>query len=241
MKRMFSLSALCALFLSLCGEIYAAEVKQWSMLTREEWLVLNGGLSPIKGKILEGRYYADKNVFSCEAQNFFQGKYVAQDLLDDNMACIAFYSFENHFKQAEIMFLRDANGFRFDTKEKLKMAFESMGLTMLDMVYKAENIEILQEEMIGDDVLFVALSSLVKMYGNPLHVTRSYLAFQKDDKLVLLANQRATVSGEDHTPKKHIEGLREDLLNFKSSFTFGPTPPPSVKKEEEALQPAPVS
>ena len=45
---------------------------------------------PLEGKIINKRYYAPKNVFSCRAEDFGQGFYYALDKLWDIAACVAF-------------------------------------------------------------------------------------------------------------------------------------------------------
>lgn len=189
---------------------------------------LDGKMPPLQGKILEGRYHAPKGVFSCKAYDFGKEKYLAQDVLFKEAACVGFYSTLADFKKAEIIFLPDLCQKSPDEKE-LKYAFESFGLEILKRVDNAQGIEILKEEMLGNDMFFAAIS-IQKMSvlefpnGQRVPSTRGYLIFQDKDKLAILSNQVVTLPGQRHEPKKHIERLKQEILEFRKTFEFGPTP-----------------
>ena len=52
----------------------------------------DGIILPLQGKIEDGRYYAPKNVFSCQAYNFGEFSYRAQDGLWEDAACVGFFN-----------------------------------------------------------------------------------------------------------------------------------------------------
>ena len=63
--------------------------------------------------------------------------------------------------------------------------------------------------------------------------TRGHLIFQDKDKLVVLSNQKVTLPGQKHTPKKHVEKLKADILEFRKTFEFGSIPTfPTTEKAE---------
>ncbi len=196
----------------------------------------NGESAPLQGKILNGRYYAPENVFSCQADDFGEGKYIAQDVLMEHGACVGFYDLAAHFKKAEVFFFPILAEFKLD-KTALRDGFDGMGIGILKSVDDAKGIIILKEEMVDDNMLFVAISidkmSVLKgPDGKHLPSTRGHLIFQENDKLVLLSNQEITPLGQKHTPKKHIENLRKDLLKFRATFEFGSIPAVSAVKTE---------
>lgn len=180
--------------------------------------------NPINGKIIAGRYYAPENIFSCEADDFGQGKYISQDVVDNSFAVVAFYNSTGDFKKAEILNIPAPSKQGFDLKWHLMRAFDDLGIGVLKKVDNAQGIAILQEEMIEDNALFVAISveknSFLKTAeGRYLPATRGYLIFYEKNRLVVLSNQHATIS-ENHMPEKHIENLRRDILNFRKTFEF---------------------
>lgn len=196
----------------------------------------DGKLVPLQGKIVDGHYYAPKNVFSCQADDFGQGTYLTQDVLLEQAACVGFYSSRAHFKKAEIMFMPGLEKKTLN-QEDLKDAFESFGIGILKTVDNAQGIEILNEEMIND--MFFAAISVEKMSvlkssnGKYMSSTRGYLIFQDKDKLIVLSNQKVTLPGQKHTPKQHIEKLKQDILNFRKTFEFGAIPVTSIETKED--------
>ncbi|MBS0622671.1 MAG: hypothetical protein JSR80_06920 [Verrucomicrobia bacterium] len=82
--------------------------------------------------------------------------------------------------------------------------------------------------MIGDTTLFVLISiertGLFKqIWGEYVPSTRGYLLFQEHDKLVILSQIEPTMPGERHTPGKHKEKLKSELLKFRETFDFNPS------------------
>ena len=77
------------------------------------------------------------------------------------------------------------------------------------------------------------MSVLNASNGEQMASTRGYLVFQEKDKLVVLSDQRVTLPGQNHDPKKHIEKLEQDILEFKKTFEFGLIPTPSIEKSED--------
>lgn len=187
-----------------------------------------GGIDRLQGKILNGRYYAPKNVFSCLPDSFGEGKYIAQDALLNQAACVGFYSPIGNFKKAEVIFTPSLENKKLD-KPDLRDAFDSFGIGILKTVDSAEGIEILVEEMVENNMLFVSIS-IEKMAvlrasnGKFKSSTRGYLVFQDRDKLILLSNQKVTPPGQKHTPKQHMEWLKKDILEFRKTFEFGDLP-----------------
>jgi len=197
-------------------------------------------LPPLQGKIVDGRYYAPKNVFSCRAHDFSEGTYIAQDALLEQAACVGFYSAKAAFKKAEVLFMPGLEKKNLDEKA-LKDAFDGFGIGILKTVDNAQGIGILKEEMVADNMFFAAISvakmSVVRTpNGKYLSSTRGYLVFQDKDKLVVLSNQEVTLPGQKHTPKKHVEKLKNDILEFRKTFEFGPIPisptSPTTEKAE---------
>lgn len=186
----------------------------------------DGKIPPLKGKIVDGRYHAPKNVFSCQACDFGKGVYTVQDCLFEQAACVGFYSSMGHFKKAEIIFLP---GDKTLSEEGLKEAFKLFGIGILKTVDSAEGIKILKEEMDGDNMFFASISVdkmsvLTAPNGEYMASTRLYLVFQEKDKLVVLSNQRVTLPGQVHDPKLHVKKLKKDILDFRETFKFGLTP-----------------
>lgn len=200
----------------------------------------DGQLIPLQGKIVNGRYYAPQNVFSCQADDFGEGEYLAQDVLWEDSACVGFYSPRANFKKAEIALIPGLEKESLD-KKALKHAFDGFGIEILKVVDNAQGIEILNEEMI--DGMFFAAISVEKMSvlktpdGEHASSTRGYLVFQDMDKLVVLSNQKVTLPGQNHAPKQHIEYLKQEILNFRKTFEFGSIPIPFIEKRTEKASP----
>ncbi len=197
----------------------------------------DGKLPPLQGKIIDGRYYAPKNVFSCRAYDFREGAYTAQDGLLEQAACVGFYNAVADFKKAEVLFMPGIEKKTLDEKA-LKDAFEGFGIGILKTVDNAQGIEVLKEEMMAGNMFFAAISvekmSVLKASnGRYMSSTRGYLIFQDKDKLVVLSNQEVTLPGKKHTPKKHVEKLKNDILEFRKTFEFGLIPiSPTTEKAE---------
>lgn len=195
----------------------------------------DGELRPLQGKIVNGRYYAPKNIFSCQACDFSEGRYTAQDGLLDQIACVGFYNSLADFKKAEVIFMSWLEKKNLD-EQALKDAFNRFGIGILKTVDDAQGIEILKEEMLGDNMFFAAISIdkmsvLAAPGGQYMASTRGYLIFQGKDKLAILSNQLVTLPGQRHTPKKHIEKLKKDILEFRKAFEFGLIPASSIEQE----------
>lgn len=189
----------------------------------------DGHLEPLKGKIIDGRYYSPKNVFSCQADDFGEGKYLSQDMLIERAACVGFYNSSGSSKMAEIMFFPGMEKRNLGEKD-FKYMFESFAIGMLKKADNAQDIKILQEELLENNMFFVAISIgktffLRDKNKKYLSSTRGYLVFQEKDKIVFLSNQVATPFAKEHTPKKHVETIKKEILEFRNTFEFGPTPP----------------
>lgn len=107
----------------------------------------DGKLRLLQGKVVNGRYYAPKNVFFCEADYFGRGTYLAQDALLAQAACVGFYSTEANFKKAEVLFMAGIEK-KILNREALKDAFDRFGIEILQTVDHAQGIEILNEEVL---------------------------------------------------------------------------------------------
>jgi hypothetical protein len=183
---------------------------------------------PLQGTIINDRYYAPQNVFSCQADRFGANTYTSQDVLLDYAACVGFYSETGKFKTAEVIFMPGAEKKILD-KNDLKDWFERLGIGILKDVDHAQGIEILTEELVDENMLFVAISVAKNSFlktnnGEFIPSTRGYLVFQDGDKVAVLSNQILTLLLEPHTPRKHIETLKKDILDFRKTFEFGPLP-----------------
>ncbi len=197
----------------------------------------NGKILALQGRIENGHYHASKNVFSCQAYDFGQSTYLAQDVLMEEAACVGFYNTQGDFIKAEIFFLPSLEKENLD-KRAFKDIFESFGIGILKEVDNAEGIEYLREEITEDNMFFSAISikkmSVLKTSsGESMASTRDYLLFKDKDKLVMLSNQKVTLPGQKHIPEKHIEKLRREIFEFKTTFKFGPIP--AIENDEKAL------
>ncbi|MBS0621483.1 MAG: hypothetical protein JSR80_00780 [Verrucomicrobia bacterium] len=197
---------------------------------------------PLEGKVVGERYYAPNNMFSCQFNAIGEEKYKAGDAFLDKKAIATMFPDQagdgdwgivsaifadsaGNYKRADIYDL----GWEQLDEKALKEAFEACGIETLEMFEEAKGIERLSEEMIGDDMFFVALSikntGLLKgFYGRDMPLTRGYLVFQHDDKLILLVNQRVTLTGKSQPPGQHEEDLKNELLEFKKTFEFDLVP-----------------
>ena len=142
------------------------------------------------------------------------------------------------FKKAEVIFVPQLANQIWDQK-KLKSGFDGFGIGMLKDIDHAEGIVVLKEEMIGDKLFFAAVSVEKKERlrapdGTHPPATLGYLAFQAEDKFVLLSNQIVTLPGQKHTPEAHIEKLKQEIVEFSKTFEFGPTPAPPIEKPAPA-------
>jgi hypothetical protein len=190
----------------------------------------DGKLRALQGRINNGRYYSPKNIFSCQAYDFGEEKHLSQDVHNEisetsSYSAVGFYHKKGDFKKAEIIFAPVFEKKVLGEKD-LKEAFNHFGIGILESVDHAQNIEILEEEIINDHVLFVAISiekmAVLKGPNNEcMPSTRGYLIFQEKDKLILLSNQKVIFSGEQHLPKLSIEQLKKDILEYKKTFEFG--------------------
>lgn len=197
-------------------------------LKRSDMFPPENGVIWIKGKIINGRYFSPKNVFSCRAYDFGEGTYISQDSIRVCSACVGFYDSKSNNIKAEVMFTPQLKENKLD-HTALKDAFNRFGINLLEIIDHAEGIEILKEEMINNE-MFIAFISINKMAvlqdtnGKHPPATRGYLIFQADDKLVVLSNQYVTEPGSAHKPRSHIEKLKKEILDFKKTFEFGPIP-----------------
>ena len=73
----------------------------------------------LQGKIVNGRYYSPKNIFSCQADDFGEGTYLANDLLHEASASVAFCNRTCNFKKADILFIPELETTNV-TREDLK-------------------------------------------------------------------------------------------------------------------------
>ena len=98
---------------------------------------------------------------------------------------------------------------------------------------KAQGIKVIKEEMLEDDLFFAAISidkmSVLKVNRHYVPSTRGYLIFQNKDKLAVLSNQLVTLPRQKHEPEKHVEKLKQEILEFKKTFEFGPSPVSDMK------------
>lgn len=196
----------------------------------------DGNLLPLDGKILNGRYYAPQNVFSCQAEDFGSGKYIAQDGLLEQAACVGFYGPTGTSKKAEVMFLPGLEKKALDGKA-LKDAFDCFGIGILKTVDNAQGIEVLREEMIEGMFfasIFIEKMAVLKTHDEKyISSTRGYLIFQDKDKLIVLSNQTAILPGQKHTAKQHIEKLKQNILDFRKTFEFGSIPASCISIEKK--------
>lgn len=218
-------------FIFIVFENFAQEIDfaETSLPRSEIFPPENGVLPELQGKIIDGRYYSPKNIFSCRANDFGQGKYISQDGLFfenfENAVSVGFYNSKGNFQKVEIILTGMEKKF---SNEELKKFFDDFGIDILKTVDNAKDIEILEEEILGGKSLFVAISikkmSVLKSKdGRYMSSTRGYLAFQENDKLVLLSNQEVTPPGRKHFPRRNINKLKKELLEFRNTFEFGST------------------
>lgn len=180
----------------------------------------------LKGKIVESRYFSPQNIFSCHADDFGRGKYIAQDGFFEGFVGVSFYDPMANFKKVEVLIFPE-DWKPKDEKQHLKSSFDTFGIGILKTVDSALGVKILKEEMIGDSILFTIvsiekMSVLRDSNGNYTSSTRGYLVFQNENKLVLLSNQIVTPYEQKHTPEKHIEKLQQSILDFKKTFELNP-------------------
>ena len=180
--------------------------------------------NPLKGKIVEGRYYSPENIFSCMANNFGQGRYIAQDGIDDLFAAVAFYSPKADFNKVEVFnYPKMDKAFE---KEDLRYIFDTLVQTILKETDDAQGVEILDEEYFEFEkynALFIAisvkrLSYLRDEFGNFFQATRGHLIFKEGDKIVVMTHHITTPLQEIHTPLKHLPSLKKNILEFRNSF-----------------------
>jgi hypothetical protein len=224
-----------------------AEISQKEIpeLPQDEIFSPKGDRIPtLQGKIENGRYYAPRNLFSCSAYDYGEGIYTVQDGLLNHGVCVGFYNAIGDFKKVEVVFLPEKVIFLPEFKNKnpnkksLKDAFEIFGIGILKKVDNAEEIELLSEELVGDNLFFAAISvkrmSVLKTpIGQHMSSTRGYLLFQVKDKLVILSNQRVTLPSQRHIPKNHTEKLKQDILEFKKTFELDPSPISTIENTNE--------
>jgi len=188
----------------------------------------------LHGEIINGRYHSPKNVFSCQADKFGNSQYISQDILEDDLACVAFYDTVSNYKKAEILLLPGLEERNLDRKD-LKKIFDLFAINILKTVDNAIGLEVLSEELLENNLLFLAISigkmSVLKnSNGKYPSATRGYVVFQDKDKVVLLSIQQITPYAQNHNPKKHIGSLKKGVLEFKKTFEFGPIPKSSIEK-----------
>jgi len=201
----------------------------------EIFTIEKGKLLPLEGKIINGRYHAPQGVFSCHADDFGEGEHIAQDTLLEHSAYAGFYSSEGNFKRVEVAFI-PMLGEKVVNKNALQKAIENTPL-ILKTVEHPQGVKNVHEEMI-DDMLFEVISieklpSLKTPNGEYMPTTRGHLVFKEKDKLVMLTNQIVTLPGQEHTPKQHIEILKQDILKFRKTFEFGPIPVSASREKKE--------
>lgn len=190
----------------------------------------------LQGKIINGRYYSPKNVFSCEADNFGEKEYITQDGLLEQSVAAAFYNPVGDFKKAEILFIPGKE--KNNTSEKdLKRMFKYFGINILTDVDNARDIEILHQEIIEGNMLYTAISVgkmsvLRDSHGNYLQSTRGYLNYPEKDKIIFLSIQKVTPASKEHLPKLNVEKLKKEIIAFSQTFEFGPNP--VLEKKESA-------
>jgi hypothetical protein len=234
MKNLFVFSILVCV--SVFAETDQTPEKPFELPRSEVFPPEDGMPVLLKGKIINRRYYAPKNVFSCAAHDFGEGQYLVQDSLRERIATVGFYNSIANFKKAELLFIPELEKKKLGQKA-FKDAFNYFGIEILKTVDHAQGIEILREEMVAENMFFVAISVekmsvLRTSMGEYMSSTRGYLVFQDKDKLVILSNQETTFPGEEHTPKKHIEKLKKDILSFRKTFEFGRIPESVIQKAE---------
>lgn len=188
----------------------------------------DGKLLPLKGKIINGRYYAPNNLFSCLAEDFGEESYLAQDGNPlETGAVVGFYNSMGDFMKVEV-FVFPGLEKKGLNEQLLKDAFEGFGIRILKQVDNAQGLEILEEKIIGD-MLFVTLSIdkmdvLRSTDGYYKSSTRGYLIFQDKEKLVILTNQKVTWPRATHRPREQMEKIKQDVLNFKKTLEFDCNP-----------------
>ncbi len=191
-----------------------------------------------QGEIRQGRYYAPKNVYSCKADDFGLGHYIAQDVLMDFAACVGFYNRKGDAKHVEILFMPPDFALKGLDEKGLKRDFQLFAIKVIKDVDNAQDIEILSEEMIDEKTLFVSMSIgktdvLKNAEGNHLSTTRCYLVFCVKDSVVYLSNQKATQYGLEHNPQSHVPQLKSEILEFRKTLEFAGAPwdiTPMIKK-----------
>ncbi|HAB98198.1 MAG TPA: hypothetical protein DCE71_00015, partial [Parachlamydiales bacterium] len=148
------------------------------------------------------------------------------------VAGVAFFSPVFDFKKAEITCLPGLKKGAFGKKE-LQKAFEDFGISVLEFIDDAEGVKVLKAEMLEDGSFFGVISIdkmcvLVSEKEQHFSSTRGYLIFQDNDKLVMLSNQLVTCVGKKHEPERHLEKLKQEILEFRNTFEFGAIPQSAI-------------
>jgi hypothetical protein len=172
-------------------------------------------LKPLKGNIIDGRYYSPNNVFSCKAFDFGQNCYNASDLLTKDAAMVNFYNLAGCFKKIEICVIPQLK----DSTLNLKMAFQKFCMP----AYKIEESDILHEQFLGTNGFLVVLSSkqifTIAETDKSTGFIRGCLVFQRNEQFIIVSDQIAS-SNEKAISQSNIDKLKNDVMEIKNSIEF---------------------
>lgn len=179
-----------------------------------------------RGEILNGRYNAPDNIFSCKADSFGEDDYLIYEWLDGDCARVGFYSPAGDYKLASIVFIPGLEEKKSDPKA-ISGASERFKIKVFNFEEDCEGMTLLTNEMIGDEMHFLSVSfDKVPLLGKPgkyVSATKAYLVFLDKDYYVLLSNQKTRDPRRLYTPKMHVNRLKKELIAFKKSFQFSST------------------
>lgn len=195
-------------------------------VTNTTQLLYSDMKNPFKlhGHISENQYYSEKNLFSCQVQDFGRGSYIANDITLDDMSGVIFYHPSGHFKKAEVISMPVIKTKSLN-KEDLQQAFETFGVGLIKAVDQAKGIQILQQKILSNGALFSLLSvdsirSLKEFNVIPIPAIIAYLIYKEQDKLIILSYQKATPFNENPPTEVLTETMKQDILAFKETFVF---------------------
>ncbi len=179
----------------------------------------------LKGKIVEGRYYFSNNSFSCRAQNFgYPEPKVVDYVIDQIVSGVVFFGESENLIGVKVITLPEPVETQFHYATCKKM-IDLFGLIRFNQNEDTAGIEILEEETPENNALFIAISIATQNHLKPskadcLRSVRGFLAFQQGNTVILITSQEAISPDDKRAPKRLIETLKRDLLDFKNSMEF---------------------